>query len=415
MSAGAANLGHRPSIRSRPGELRAGRLSVAALASLGAGAVHAAAIGVHSEHTAAVVAFTAVAVFQLGWGAVALTISTRRVALVGVVGNGATIAGWVMAKSIGIWFVAGLDEAEGVQLADGLAAVLALLAVAGSLARLFESPRRPVGRETRPAVLAGAAVIVAALAVPAMASAGSHEHASPEHARPEHAGPERGHDSAAAGSTHEHAGQSGAVEQAVPPKPYDPTKPIDLGGVEGVTPEQQARAESLLTMTIARLPRYTDTATAEADGFHSVGDASTGDEHYVNWSYVNDGRILDPDYPESLVYQVRGGVKTLVAAMFMLPDGSTLDTVPDVGGPLTQWHIHDDICFTADPVAPRIAGIIGVGSACRPPTVKKAAMPMLHVWIVPHRCGPFAALDGIGGGQIKAGEQRLCDHVHGAA
>jgi hypothetical protein len=38
---------------------------------------------------------------------------------------------------------------------------------------------------------------------------------------------------------------------------------------------------------------------------------------------------------------------------------------------------------------------------------------MVHVWIVPQRCGPFAALEGIGGGQVKAGEVALCDHVHG--
>jgi hypothetical protein len=39
---------------------------------------------------------------------------------------------------------------------------------------------------------------------------------------------------------------------------------------------------------------------------------------------------------------------------------------------------------------------------------------MIHVWIVPHRCGPFAALEGVGGGQINEGEERLCDHAHGA-
>jgi hypothetical protein len=41
-------------------------------------------------------------------------------------------------------------------------------------------------------------------------------------------------------------------------------------------------------------------------------------------------------------------------------------------------------------------------------------VPMIHVWIVPNPCGPFAALEGIGGGQIKAGQTRLCDHVHGS-
>jgi hypothetical protein len=45
------------------GEL--GWLSVAGGASLAAGAVHAAAIGVHTEHHQAVVAFTVVAAVQL--------------------------------------------------------------------------------------------------------------------------------------------------------------------------------------------------------------------------------------------------------------------------------------------------------------------------------------------------------------
>ena len=38
---------------------------------------------------------------------------------------------------------------------------------------------------------------------------------------------------------------------------------------------------------------------------------------------------------------------------------------------------------------------------------------MIHVWITPHRCGPFAALEGVGAGQIVEGEERLCDHAHG--
>jgi hypothetical protein len=39
---------------------------------------------------------------------------------------------------------------------------------------------------------------------------------------------------------------------------------------------------------------------------------------------------------------------------------------------------------------------------------------MIHVWITPHPCGPFAALEGVGAGSILPGEQRLCDHAHGA-
>ena len=35
---------------------------------------------------------------------------------------------------------------------------------------------------------------------------------------------------------------------AVAPVPYDPSKPIDLGGIEGVTPAQQAAAENLVAV-----------------------------------------------------------------------------------------------------------------------------------------------------------------------
>ena len=34
---------------------------------------------------------------------------------------------------------------------------------------------------------------------------------------------------------------------------------------------------------------------------------------------------------------------------------------------------------------------------------------MLHVWRVPNPCGPFAALEGVGAGQVPAGQTRNCD------
>ena len=39
---------------------------------------------------------------------------------------------------------------------------------------------------------------------------------------------------------------------------------------------------------------------------------------------------------------------------------------------------------------------------------------MVHVWLENQACGPFAALEGIGGGQIAEGETVNCDHAHGA-
>jgi hypothetical protein len=384
--------------------------TAAALASIGAGAIHATAAGAHSEHRAAVVAFALTAVFQIGWGALMLVRPSRAVALVGVAGNAVAVGGWVLAKTSGISFVTGLDVREDPQFADTLAAALAAVAVVAALFVVLPGlSARLRGRQ--PALVGVATVAALALTVPGMVAAGSHSHGG-GHEHGDEAGG-HGHDAAGEESAagHEHAGHEAA---AVAPTPYDPTKPIDLGGVEGVTPEQQAAAENLIAITLWRLPQWSDPKVAEAAGFHSIGDGFTGYEHLIQWDWINDGAILDPERPESLVYRVdRDGTRTLEAAMFMLPQGETLDTVPELGGKLTQWHIHDDLCFTPGE-APKVRGVTGVGQGCPAGLVKLDPVPMIHVWIVPHRCGPFAALEGVGGGQIKEGEERLCDHAHGA-
>jgi hypothetical protein len=38
---------------------------------------------------------------------------------------------------------------------------------------------------------------------------------------------------------------------------------------------------------------------------------------------------------------------------------------------------------------------------------------MIHVWITPHPCGPFAALEGVAAGQVREGEEHLCNTLHG--
>jgi len=205
-------------------------------------------------------------------------------------------------------------------------------------------------------------------------------------------------------------------ERTQPPttvKAFDPKQPINLGGPPGVTHAEQMRAEKLLRSTLTDLPKYESPSTAVAAGYRSIGDSLTGDEHYVKWSYVNDGDILDPKKPESLVYEWRGGKQSLVAAMYMLPFGSHFTDIPDVGGALTQWHVHKDLCLTDDPEQKVVAGLTSVDGACPAGTAKAGDTPMLHVWIVPNQCGPFAALEGVGAGQVPEGQTRLCDTAHG--
>jgi hypothetical protein len=97
----------------------------------------------------------------------------------------------------------------------------------------------------------------------------------------------------------------------------------------------------------------------------------------------------------------------------MMPDDTPLTAVPNIGGALMQWHIHDNLCFTLGD-APVVAGLTVSTAGCPDGLQKFPPAPMIHVWITPHKCGPFAALEGIGAGTIAAGEERLCDHVHGS-
>ena len=166
-----------------------------------------------------------------------------------------------------------------------------------------------------------------------------------------------------------------------------------------------------MRVTLAELPQWEDPAVAEAAGFHSIGDAPTGVEHFVNSDFMNDDVLLDPNKPESLVYSTEGGDRRLVAAMYMERRGMPLEEVPDIGGALMQWHVHDNLCYND---AGLVLGVTNSDGDCPAGLTKPEPTPMIHVWIESHPCGPFAALEGIGGGTIADGEQRLCDTAHGS-
>jgi hypothetical protein len=103
--------------------------------------------------------------------------------------------------------------------------------------------------------------------------------------------------------------------------------------------------------------------------------------------------------------------------MYMLELGSTFADVPDIGGPLTQWHVHNNLCLADDPTDPLrkvVSSLTTVDGTCPAGTTKAGGVPMIHVWIVKNACGPFASLEGIGAGQVPPGETRECDTAHGS-
>lgn len=447
------------------GEIR--RPLTAATASIGAGVVHAAAVGVHAEHRSLVVIFAALAVAQVGAGVVALDRTSRSVLTLASLVNVVSVAGWVMTRTSGISFISGLEYAERPQAADSLCALLGLLAVIGFWAALAPTSRRARGSFVP--VLGSVALACAGLAT---IRVHSHSHSAAQIAA-ESAfviGPNGelilknppttvaevdttvvNGDVTGAGGTevpvtdtvaptttvrrkvattttaappttvHTHDTTPAAVLAAASgwPRVWDPAKGLDLfSGVGGVTADQEARARALVTASERDLPHWANYATAIAEGWKSIADNQTsGYEHLVKNSLVNDGKFLDSTAPESLVYKVENGTKTLVSAMYISPTGTSLSDplLTDYAGPLMQWHIHNNLCFkigvSGNPV---VAGITDVLGNCPANTVKQTdGSPMIHVWIVPHPCGPFAAVEGVAAGTASAPDSQrldLCKH-----
>ncbi len=186
------------------------------------------------------------------------------------------------------------------------------------------------------------------------------------------------------------------------PRPFDPPEPIDLSGVAGVSDAQRHRAEALVRRIVDILPTFADVTTIPARGFVSVGDTASGFEHFVNLDYLFDDAFLDPHAPESLVYLVDGDRRTLVSAMYVA-DPVPLDDAELVGfaGPLMQWHTHPELtlCVADGPNGATLTGFGQSDGQCPPGSISAARFPMVHVWIGPHECGPFASLEGQAAGQ----------------
>jgi len=156
------------------------------------------------------------------------------------------------------------------------------------------------------------------------------------------------------------------------------------------TPAENVAATGLLMATRAALARYADPAVAKADGYHVDGMAGI-DFHASNPANEHDGRVLDPAHPETLVYSVApNGQPVLMGAMFLMPDLG--EAGPTIGGPLTIWHAHEDVCISLTP--PGLSGLLSplgtcpVGSILLPRTAE-----MIHIWIVPGAPEPFGDLD----------------------
>ena len=355
-------------------------LAVTGAASLGAGFIHAIAAGTHADHLPAAAAMGSLAAVQLIVGALIISRPGLWVQRATAAIHLIALGGWVATRSTGIGIIEGLDTAESMQVADTLAAALAAIAVIG----LWAPSRRFLGAMT----MTYAAPAVALLVLPATVATLQHDH------------------------SHGHG------DTASWPRPYLPGLGIDIAGVEGVSVEQEARARQLVVDTQRELVRWADYRDAIRDGWTSIGDGATGYEHFVNGRALNDGRFLDASMPESIVYKVYGDTRIIVSAMYMAEGQPAIDDpdLVDFAGPLMQWHVHDDLCWTIRDGIRAVAGVIDDQGQCPAGSVRGGiTKPMVHVWIVPHPCGPFAAVEGLAEGRAAVADTErvdTCDHEH---
>ena len=171
---------------------------------------------------------------------------------------------------------------------------------------------------------------------------------------------------------------------------------------DGVLPEgdwsdeQMAYAMDLVERTEAALPAYADYSQLNALGYVSFGATAPGGyEHWTNIGRIVDDHILDPEFPESLVFRpTSGGGRELVAAMFFLRPENTLDTIPDDIAWLPGWHAHPNLCSNTQG---QFTGIANPDGTCDVGT--PILIPMMHVWIIDNDCDHrFAMIDESGVG-----------------
>lgn len=143
------------------------------------------------------------------------------------------------------------------------------------------------------------------------------------------------------------------------------------------TASQQAAADRLVAETTATLAKYTSLSAATAAGYTPATNPDGYLVHYANWGIAKtDG--FDPSSPAFLMYANTVDGPKLLGAMYLGPAPCTPG--PDVGGPLTQWHAHDNLCLSTDH---QVVGKTTSSGTCATGVHNTSTYFMLHVWVAP--------------------------------
>jgi hypothetical protein len=154
-------------------------------------------------------------------------------------------------------------------------------------------------------------------------------------------------------------------------------------------------ATTLMVDTRKAVARYAQLRTAIAAGYVPMEPPNIDIVHYVNRSYMVDADVLDPQHVQSLIYYNGKQGPVLIGAMYIMPKRG--EPGPEIGGPLTVWHQHSNICF--DNVSGMAVAFVHSADAfdsndksgsCPRGSTNKTTPLMLHVWLIDNPEGPFA-------------------------
>jgi len=143
------------------------------------------------------------------------------------------------------------------------------------------------------------------------------------------------------------------------------------------TTAQKAAAGRLVAAVDAGIAQYADVQTAEADGYEPLSSAGGPMTHYLDRSVIERGDVLDPAHPSALMFANTVDGPVLIGAMFLGP--APCEPGPDLGGSLTQWHAHDNLCMAGG----RLVGKTDADGTCPVGNHRDTSYFMLHVWTAP--------------------------------
>ena len=323
--------------------------------------------------------------FPAGWSRSGLTpLAARRAAVwlwLGVVGNAGVLVVYFSSRSIGLPLGPDTKEVEawgGLDLVCAGEEVLLVLLAAAVLARpglLARSVRfRSQARSLASLLAAPVVVIAATTAVMTPAWAGSEGPVGMASSMSSSSSSTTSSTDSLQGGM----GDMGSIDGRPVMQMYGNTNPPTAAQVEA--------AANLIRQTDASLVRFENVNNAIAAGF-TERLATNGEEHLLCQNCSSAYQGLNPQDPSSLVYaiNVKGHAPILLGAMYLMGSGNG----PQVGGGLTRWHSHLEICQNGRII---IAGFdVALPGTCNPSTWQdQYTTQMLHVWVVPYPGGVFS-------------------------